>query len=254
MSSRMFQKIRNHTVHMIWEHELEALSKGKNGSLVALRCRASFGGKPLRVSSWNGSTAVLPGNSWVDSCHSCHSSFSIFSMAWIGKYGTVTYCDRNTSSPRNWHIAQSQFVYSIDLYCTSMFFTPASICRARSPWMKLAWGRSMNCRPWEMQKPITFRSSAGAEKPCRRIPLQRLALRLRWGPSMTQRDELGDCSMTVPWLKRPRFPRQRSAQFWDPSLERAFALLQLTMEVPRCRIRQREWSSHGISLLGVDSC
>ena len=25
-------------------------------------------------------------------------------------------------------------------------------------------------------------------------------------------------------------PRQRSAQFWDPSLERAFALLQLTME------------------------
>ena len=26
-------------------------------------------------------------------------------------------------------------------------------------------------------------------------------------------------------------PRQRSAQFWDPSLERAFALLQLTMEV-----------------------
>lgn len=33
------------------------------------------------------------------------------------------------------------------------------------------------------------------------------------------------------WKAYVLWPRQRNAQFWDPSLERAFALLQLTMEV-----------------------
>lgn len=33
------------------------------------------------------------------------------------------------------------------------------------------------------------------------------------------------------WKAYVLWPRQRNAQFWDPFLERAFALLQLTMEV-----------------------